>query len=399
MAQATIEIEKITVPYNPRTDFSKVEEIAESMSRVGLLNPIVVRKMKDGTLVLVDGNQRLKAMQKLKQTHIAANVLDIPDDQIANEAQMVANLMRSDLLFMEKARGFAHLMNDKAKYNEKVIATRFGLKEAVVKKLVKFAKAIDPKCDAIIHEADRLDMDDVEILCAIPREHQLKVLKLAADGRGFSDEVFAKCGFFKLDFSDVFSYEKAKADGKIGFAVKWNSGYEAVYTADKAFYEETKKAHEAELAKKGRGTLYGEAEGKRKAVSEATAEKQKEERKKLREKQKKVKEEAYAEMVKALPVFIGKRSSKEYVLETAKRWATQLSTDDCRHLLRAFGIEFKSDLMSDGIKKLVWENIISKHIKDEVTAFRVFEFTAIRPIAGNETDTTGFKAWLKKMEA
>jgi ParB family chromosome partitioning protein len=99
-------------PHQPRKEFDDVavKELAESIRSEGLLQPIVVRKVKAG-YELIAGERRLRAFKSLGQKSIPVRIIEASDASSAVLA-MIENLQRADLNPVEEALGVASLMRD-----------------------------------------------------------------------------------------------------------------------------------------------------------------------------------------------------------------------------------------------------------------------------------------------
>ena len=97
-------------PAQPRKHFRQdaLEELAESIRRHGILQPLSVRRTDTG-YELIAGERRLRAAQMAGLTDIPCIVMNM-DDKESAIAAMVENLQRSDLDFIEEARGISALM-------------------------------------------------------------------------------------------------------------------------------------------------------------------------------------------------------------------------------------------------------------------------------------------------
>lgn len=96
----------------PRKQFDEeaLEELAESIKRYGLIQPIIVTK-KDGYYQIVAGERRWRASKKAGMSTIQAIVRD--DDEKKNkEIALIENIQREDLNAVEKALGMKVLMED-----------------------------------------------------------------------------------------------------------------------------------------------------------------------------------------------------------------------------------------------------------------------------------------------
>jgi ParB family chromosome partitioning protein len=123
-------------PHQPRKEFDKValEELAESIRSEGLLQPIVVRKVKAG-YELIAGERRLRAYRLLELKSIPVRIMEASDSASAVLA-MVENLQRSDLNPVDEALGVASLMRD-FNLTQEVVAERLGKPRASIANLVR----------------------------------------------------------------------------------------------------------------------------------------------------------------------------------------------------------------------------------------------------------------------
>jgi ParB family chromosome partitioning protein len=100
-------------PRQPRREFDEgtLEELATSIGEVGLLQPVVVRRVMPGRYELVVGERRWRACQLAGLEHIPAIVRDTPDDDLLREALM-ENLHREQLNPLEEAAAYQQLLDD-----------------------------------------------------------------------------------------------------------------------------------------------------------------------------------------------------------------------------------------------------------------------------------------------
>jgi ParB family transcriptional regulator, chromosome partitioning protein len=100
-------------PRQPRQNFDEdaLEELASSIREVGLLQPVVVRKVMPGRFELVMGERRWRACQLAGLEHVPAIVRGTPDDELLREALM-ENLHREQLNPLEEAAAYQQLLDD-----------------------------------------------------------------------------------------------------------------------------------------------------------------------------------------------------------------------------------------------------------------------------------------------
>jgi ParB family chromosome partitioning protein len=90
---------------NPRLEINieKLNELSNSIRKVGVLQPIVVRPMRDGGFEVVVGERRYRAAQQAKLDKVPAIIRDFTDGEVI-ELNLVENIQREDLSVVEKAK-------------------------------------------------------------------------------------------------------------------------------------------------------------------------------------------------------------------------------------------------------------------------------------------------------
>lgn len=119
-------------PDQPRSDFDKaaIDELAASISAVGLMQPIVVREADDG-YVLVAGERRLRAVKQLGWEEVTAVIRDETDGATNLTEALVENLQREDLTALEEAAAYRELLEEYGMTHEQV-ADRVGKSRSAV---------------------------------------------------------------------------------------------------------------------------------------------------------------------------------------------------------------------------------------------------------------------------
>ncbi len=111
-------------PYQPRQHFSeeKLEELANSIKKNGIIQPIAVRQSKteDGKFEIVAGERRWMAAQRAGLHEIPVRILELSDVE-SLEVAIVENIQRDDLNPIEEARGYKRL-NQEFKYDHESIS-------------------------------------------------------------------------------------------------------------------------------------------------------------------------------------------------------------------------------------------------------------------------------------
>ncbi len=111
-------------PYQPRQHFreEKLEELANSIRKNGIIQPIAVRESKSqsGKYEIVAGERRWLAAQRAGLHEIPVTILDLTDVE-SLEVAIVENIQRDDLNPIEEARGYKRL-NEEFKYDHESIS-------------------------------------------------------------------------------------------------------------------------------------------------------------------------------------------------------------------------------------------------------------------------------------
>jgi len=135
-------IESLT---NPRKTFDHkaLNEMAESIRAVGLLQPILVRPTTtEGRFEIVAGARRFRAARLAEVESVCVRVCQLTDAQTL-EAQLIENLVRADVHPYEETQGFLALMRlDPARYTAQELAAKTGKSVTFVLQRLKLADLI-----------------------------------------------------------------------------------------------------------------------------------------------------------------------------------------------------------------------------------------------------------------
>ena len=98
-------------PNQPRREFDEtaLRELADSIREIGIIQPITVRDMGDGTFVIIAGERRWRASQMAGLVTIPAYIRTV-DDENMMEMALVENIQRENLNSMEIALAYQHLI-------------------------------------------------------------------------------------------------------------------------------------------------------------------------------------------------------------------------------------------------------------------------------------------------
>jgi ParB family transcriptional regulator, chromosome partitioning protein len=159
-----VELELVEIRPNPNqprktVDEQALEELAASIEKYGLIQPITVKKIEDGYL-LVAGERRLRAHQMLRRKTIFAIVTAGNADEIS----LIENIQREDLNPLEEAEAMARLM-ERHRYTQEELGKVIGKKQNTVSEILRLTALPE----TIKHEYRTSDAVSKSVLIEITR--------------------------------------------------------------------------------------------------------------------------------------------------------------------------------------------------------------------------------------
>lgn len=108
--------------YQPRRHFdaTALEELASSIIKHGLMQPIMVRALAKNTYEIIAGERRWRAAKLAKLNEVPVIIREASDEQ-ALELALIENIQRSDLNPLEEAAGYQRLMDEFGYTQEKLV--------------------------------------------------------------------------------------------------------------------------------------------------------------------------------------------------------------------------------------------------------------------------------------
>lgn len=127
-------------PFQPRMSFDQeaLEELADSVRTLGLIQPITVRRIGPDQYQIISGERRYRACHKAGMTMIPAYVRDASDQGML-EMAIVENIQRQDLDPIELAMSYQRLI-DECSLTQEQMAGRVGKKRASVTNILRLLK-------------------------------------------------------------------------------------------------------------------------------------------------------------------------------------------------------------------------------------------------------------------
>jgi len=359
-----IQLTDVEIKYNPRTQFDGIDDLANNIKELGILQPLTVSKNGNGKYVLLDGQRRFMACQKLGIKDIPVIELNL-DEQQQKEVPIATDYFKDKLKISEKAIGVANLINKEKKVTERTLAKRYGWKIKDVKKLLILASLHHDVLKMI--DDGQIDINKGLDIAQVKREDmQIKIAQCMARYQHFELLEALEEVAFELPFDDVFTFEQAKKDNMIGIVINDVDG-ERVFTYDKKYYDTKNKEYE-EREKKSYEVQQKKSQKRREREIEAEK-KHKGETKEQRKRERTTAKAKYDETLNAFhdatESFLVKKPKTEDINALIEKFSQQICMDNCKLILKAFDVPFKaSEMQSSDFKKEVTK-VLKNMVKDE----------------------------------
>lgn len=161
-------------PDQPRRDFDQesLEELAESLREIGIIQPITLRKMAEGDYQIIAGERRFRAAGIAGLKTIPAYIRTADDENVMAMA-LIENIQREDLNSMEVALACQNLLEV---YNmtQEQLSSRIGKKRATIANYIRLLKL--PAEIQVALKNKQIDMGHARALLAI--DDPMKQLQL-----------------------------------------------------------------------------------------------------------------------------------------------------------------------------------------------------------------------------
>jgi ParB family chromosome partitioning protein len=157
---------------NPRRTFEEValKELASSIRTQGVLSPLLVRPLTENGFEIIAGARRYRAAQMAEVPTVPVRIVHL-SDAAALEAQLVENLVRSEIHPMEEAQGFRALLDlEDPKYSIEQIAAKVGKSPVFVASRLKLSDLVPAAVDAFY--TDAIGVGHALLLAKLPADQQ-----------------------------------------------------------------------------------------------------------------------------------------------------------------------------------------------------------------------------------
>ena len=152
-------------PLQPRGIFddTKLEELAQSITANGVVQPLIVRPRED-RFELIAGERRWRAAQRAGLTRVPAIVRDVSDDKVL-ELALIENIQREDLNPIEEARAYKNLI-ETVGLTQELVAERVGRDRSYVTNFLRLLKLPEDIQDLV--QTGRLSVGHARTLLGLP---------------------------------------------------------------------------------------------------------------------------------------------------------------------------------------------------------------------------------------
>ncbi len=140
-----IELTKIKVnPNQPRREFDPValQELADSIREIGIIQPITLRKINDEEYQIIAGERRFRASQMAGLERVPSYIRTADDENVL-EMALIENIQREDLNSVEIALTYQHLLDQYGLTQER-LSERVGKKRTTVANYLRLLKLPAP---------------------------------------------------------------------------------------------------------------------------------------------------------------------------------------------------------------------------------------------------------------
>ncbi len=162
-------------PTQPRKQFDEeaLDELADSIRQLGVIQPITVKKSDNGKYIIISGERRWRAAQRADLKSLPAYIREV-DDENLHAMALVENIQRQDLNAIEIALGLQRLI-DECHLTQDALSEKVGKKRSSVSNYLRLLKLPDEVQLAL--KEGLISMGHAKAIAGAPAEQQLRVLK------------------------------------------------------------------------------------------------------------------------------------------------------------------------------------------------------------------------------
>ncbi|WP_418981911.1 ParB/RepB/Spo0J family partition protein [Alistipes sp.] len=167
--------EIIPNPTQPRTQFDEeaLDELADSIRQLGVIQPVTVKKGDNGKYIIISGERRWRAAQRADLKSLPAYIREV-DDENLHAMALVENIQRQDLNAIEIALGMQRLI-DECHLTQDALSEKVGKKRSSVSNYLRLLKLPDEVQLAL--KEGLISMGHAKAIAGAAPEQQLRLLK------------------------------------------------------------------------------------------------------------------------------------------------------------------------------------------------------------------------------
>ena len=169
-----ISIEKLSAgKYQPRSIMNPepLEELAESIKSQGIMQPILVRMLKENDYEIVAGERRWRAAKLAKLTEVPVLIKKISDSSALAMA-LIENIQREDLNIIEEAKGIKRLIDEFGMTHD-AAAESLGKSRTAVSNILRLLNLSDYVQDALLNK--KIEMGHARALLSLGTSEQAMI--------------------------------------------------------------------------------------------------------------------------------------------------------------------------------------------------------------------------------
>ena len=173
---AEIDIRQIVPnPTQPRTQFDEeaLDELADSIRQLGVIQPVTVRKSDNSKYIIISGERRWRAARRAGLAALPVYIREV-DDENLHAMALVENIQRQDLNAIEIALGMQRLI-DECHLTQDALSEKMGKKRSTVANYIRLLKLPDEVQLAL--KEGLISMGHAKAIAGAPAEEQVRMLK------------------------------------------------------------------------------------------------------------------------------------------------------------------------------------------------------------------------------
>lgn len=162
-------------PTQPRTQFDEeaLDELADSIRQLGVIQPVTVKKADNGKYTIISGERRWRAARRADLKSLPAYIREV-DDENLHAMALVENIQRQDLNAIEIALGMQRLI-DECSLTQDALSEKVGKKRSSVSNYLRLLKLPDQVQLAL--KEGLISMGHAKAIAGVAPEQQLRLLK------------------------------------------------------------------------------------------------------------------------------------------------------------------------------------------------------------------------------